>query len=116
MFAPDRGVGVGGGAGGEALLGRWETTLVLSLPPDLQTWTTRWTFEAGGDCQYRQTVVSLLEGTTRVKERDCTWRTANATVTITWDDTGLSEALPYSFPAFDPNRLVLQGIEYRRTT
>lgn len=114
LFAPGRNPGVSGGGGGDALVGRWETTLVLDVPPDFQTWTTMWTFRSDRTCHYRQTVVSVLEGGARVKERDCEWRTANTVITVTWADTGAEEGLPFSFAALDPNRLLLQGIEYRR--
>ena len=51
-----------GAAAASALVGSWQTVVVIEVPGDLQTWTTTWRFDAGGTC--RQTVVteSLAEG------------------------------------------------------
>ncbi len=115
IFAPPRPTGQGGGGSlNPTLFGEWEAVILIEAPPDIQTWTTRWRFDGDRTCRFRQVVVSALEGTTREKTRDCTWRDVNATIALVWQDSGVGEVLPYSFPSLNPNRLLLQGIEYRR--
>lgn len=111
---PVNGGGTSTGGGGEALLvGVWQTTVVIEVPGDLQTWVTTWQFDSAGTC--RQTVVttSLAEGFPRTTERSCTWRVSNAKVAISYVGGGTVE-FAFSFAALSPDRLVLDGFEYQR--
>ena len=95
-------------------MGEWETVLVIWLDTDVQTWTTNWVFRRDGTCRYRQTVHSVLEDATRVKLRDCAYTLNGPAVTITFLDTGALLTTPHSFAALSRDRLILEGIEYRR--
>jgi len=112
--------GPGGGTrGGQTtpnpLIGEWETTLVVQVASTIQLWTTRWTFEADGTCRFRRTVTDpLLGGVILTRLRDCRWSAANAVLTVTFGDTGERLDAPYSFPGGRRDRLLLEGIEYRR--
>ena len=116
LFENDRMSGVAGsGNNSLAVVGTWETTIIISVEGDLQNWTTRWEFDAAGrTCRYTQTTESLVEGFPRIKTRPCTWTTANGIVTVTYTDNGEVLAMTYEFASLDPNRLVLQDIEYHR--
>ena len=108
------GLGASGGSGGEsALIGTWQTVVVIEVPGDLQTWTTTWRFDPAGTC--RQTVVteSLAEGFPRTTERTCTWTTNSGEVAISFVGGG-TLTFDFSFAALDPDRLVLDGFEYQR--
>ncbi len=103
----------GGGGGGSALVGAWQTVVVIEVPGDLQTWTTTWRFDPAGTC--RQTVIteSLAEGFPRTTERTCTWTTNSGEVAISYVGGG-TVTFDFSFAALDPDRLVLDGFEYQR--
>ena len=117
LFETDRMSGQGGG--GEtntpAVLGAWETTIIVSVEGDLQTWTTRWDFNAVGlTCRFNQVIESLVEGVPRIETRPCTWSTSNNILTVTFTDNGEVLPMTYEFAGLDPNRLVLDEIEYHR--
>lgn len=116
LFETDRISGQGGGGtNSPAVVGVWETTIIITVETDIQNWTTRWEFNAAGlTCRFNQTVESLLEGFPRFETRPCTWRTANGVLTVTFTDNGEVLPMRYDFAAFDPNRLVLDDIEYHR--
>jgi len=116
LFETDRMSGVsGGGNNSIAVLGAWETTIIVSVEGDLQTWTTRWDFNATGlTCRFIQTTESLVEGFPRIETRPCTWATANGILTVTFTDNGEVLPMTYEFAGLDPNRLVLDDIEYHR--
>lgn len=115
LFEDDRMQGQGGGtSGSSAVVGEWEITLVVFVEGDVQNWTTNWIFRPDGTCRFRQTTESGVEGVPRVEQRSCTWRTANGMLTVTYTDTGQVLAMKFDFAAFDPNRLVLDGYEYKR--
>ena len=49
LFENDRMSGIGGGGSNTpAVVGTWETTIIVSVEGDLQNWTTRWEFNAAG--------------------------------------------------------------------
>ena len=116
LFETDRMSGIGGGGSNSpAVLGAWETTIIVSVDADLQTWTTRWDFNATGlTCRFNQVVESLVEGFPRIETRPCTWTTANGILTVTFSDNGEVLPMTYEFAGLDPNRLVLDDIEYHR--
>ena len=116
LFENDRPSGVsGGGNNTVAVVGTWETTIIVTVEGDLQNWTTRWEFEATGlECRFTQTIESLVEGFPRIETRPCTWTTANGIVTVTFTDNGEVLPMRYDFAGLDPNRLVLDDIEYHR--
>jgi hypothetical protein len=103
----------GGGGDGSALVGSWQTVVVIEVPGDLQTWTTTWRFDSAGTC--RQTVIteSLAEGFPRTTERSCTWTTNSGEVAISYVGGG-TVIFDFSFAALHPDRLVLDGFEYQR--
>lgn len=115
LFAPDRMSGQGGGAtSNAAVIGEWEVILLVSVEEDLQNWTTNWLFRSGQTCRFQQTVESLVEGFPRVELRPCTWQTGNGLLTVTFTDTGEVLPMQFDFAGLDPNRLVLDDIEYHR--
>jgi hypothetical protein len=116
LFENDRMSGVsGGGNSSIAVLGTWETTIIVTVEDDLQNWTTRWEFEAPGQaCRFTQTTESLVEGFPRIETRPCTWATANGILTVTFSDNGEVLPMRFGFASLDPNRLVLDDIEYHR--
>src|SRR5262245_32246609 len=83
LFENDRMSGVAGGQSNTlAVVGVWETTIIVSVEGDLQNWTTRWEFNAAGlTCRFTQTIESLVEGFPRIETRPCTWATANGLLT-----------------------------------
>lgn len=75
--------------------------------------TTTWRFDADGTCHFTRESLSAVEGIPRIVELPCVWSTANGRVQVTFDPGG-SDEFPYERPAGDPNRLVLDDIEYLR--
>jgi len=63
----------GGGGPTERLAGTWRTVVVVQVPGDIQTWTTTWRFELGGDCLQTVETESLAEGFPRVTQRACSF-------------------------------------------
>lgn len=115
LFAPDHQPAGSGTPGRDpAVLGTWQVVLLISVETDLQTWTTTWRFETDGTCRFSRVIRSALEGQDRITVRPCNWRTANATITVTYTEDATTALLPYRFAALDPNRLVLEGVEYSR--
>jgi hypothetical protein len=105
--------GTSGGGATASIVGGWQTVVVIQVPGDVQTWTTTWRFDSEGTC--RQTVVteSLAEGFPRTTDRTCTYTISGPTITISY--TGGGElTFEFSFAAFSPDRLVLDGFEYQR--
>jgi hypothetical protein len=105
--------GQAGGISPSPLVGDWRTVVLLQVSDDLQRWTTTWRFDASGTC--RQTIIteSLAEGFPRTTERSCTYLTSVSDVTVTYAD-GATVTFDFSFAGFSPDRLVLDGYEYRR--
>ena len=115
LFGPDRMSGVGGGASNAAaVIGEWEVTLIISVEDDLQTWTTNWLFGQSQACRFQQTTESLVEGFPRIEVRLCTWRTGTGLLTVTFTDNGEVLPMEFEFAGLDPDRLVLDNIEYHR--
>ena len=115
LFAPDRPPGQsGGGTTSPAVIGEWETVIIISADGDIQNWTTNWIFRSDLTCRFLQTIESVLEDVPRVELRPCTWSTANGILTVTYTDNGEVLNMSYDFAGLDPNRLVLDDIEYRR--
>jgi hypothetical protein len=111
---PGENGGIGGGAGPtERLVGTWRTVVVITVPGDLQTWTSTWRFEPDGDCRETVETESLVEGFPRGTERACTFVVRDFDVTIDFADGG-TLVLEYSFADFSPDRLILDGFEYQR--
>ena len=105
--------GGGGSADNVTLPGEWERFDVFQTDVDVVTTTTRWRFAADGSCRRTITTFSLIEGFPRSTARDCTWTTGSLEVTITF--LGAEAAtFDLSFAGFDPDRLILDGFEYRR--
>ena len=96
-----------------AILGSWRNVIVVQVPGDLQTWTTRWSFESSGMCRQTVETESLSEGFPRVTERDCGFVTSSGSVAITFVGAGTVQ-FDYFFADFSPDRLVLDGFEYAR--
>jgi hypothetical protein len=111
---PGDGFGTGtSGSSEAALVGEWETVVVIEVPGDLQTWTTTWRFDADGTCRRTIVTESLAEGFPRATVRTCTWTTAAGEITIAFTGGG-ALTFHYSFAGFSPDRLVLDGYEYHR--
>jgi hypothetical protein len=110
------GLGPGSSAGGgaeAALLGTWQTVVVVQVPDDLQTWTTVWRFDAGGTCRQTKVTESLAEGFPRTTERACTWTVSDVQIAVGFTGGG-TLAMKFSFAGLSPDRLVLDGFEYQR--
>lgn len=115
LFAPDRVPGQNGGGGSSpGLIGEWEVILLIAVEDDLQNWTTRWLFGLNQACRFTQITESLVEGFPRTEIRPCTWTTANGILTVRFTDNGEVLPMEYDFAGLDPNRLVLDDIEYHR--
>ncbi len=112
---PDRPGGNQRGTTGGAtpIVGEWRNVVIVQVPGDVQTWTTTWRFDNAGTC--RQTVVteSLAEGFPRTTDRACTYTTSGSDITIAYAGGG-ELTFEFSFAAFSPDRLVLDGFEYQR--
>ncbi len=104
----------GRGSSASPLIGRWEATLYVDVGADVQLWTTEWTFRADGTCDYRQTVLSVVAGTT-VKFRPCAWSTSSGVLRVVYADTGALYEAAFSFPTGLRDSVVIQGVAYRRT-
>ena len=116
LYGPGRTPGQSGSVSHPSVLvGHWETILVVNVQGDIQTWTTVWTFRADGTCRFEQTIASVAEDQDRITVRPCTWSAANLQITVLYtDEEGGSVVMAYSFPFLDGERLLLEGIEYRR--
>jgi hypothetical protein len=111
---PNGNSGTSGGDGSTGpLVGTWRTVVVVDVPGDLQTWTTTWRFEAGGDCLQTVETESLAEGFPRVTERPCTFVAGDFEVTIAFTGAG-TLVFEYAFAGFSRDRLILDGFEYER--
>lgn len=97
-----------------AVVGTWQVTLLVAVAGDLQEWTTRWRFGPDRTCAFDRTTLSLVEGVRRTVSRTCSWIDRGTAVEVRYDDTGLTQSLPYEVPAFDRRRLILEGVEYHR--
>lgn len=97
----------------EQLLGTWRAVVVVTLPGDLQTWTTTWRFDPAGSCRQTVETESLAEGFPRVTERSCSFVARDFDVAIAFTGGGRL-VLRYSFADFSSDRLVLDGFEYQR--
>ncbi len=115
FLQPGDGTGqVGTGGATSALVGSWRVFLVVSVATDIQSWITTWSFAADGTCHFRREVRSLAEGSTRLRERDCTWTTSGGTLTATFTDTGEIYPMPWSFASLGTTTLTLEGVAYQR--
>jgi hypothetical protein len=107
----------GGGSGttAAALAGHWQRFDVLTADSssDVITQTTEWVFDTAGFCQRIITTESATEGIPRQEQRGCSYVVGAQSITITWDDSTVNE-FSFSFAGFDPDRLVLDGLEYDR--
>ena len=111
---PEGNGGLSGGAGAtERLTGTWRTVVVVSVPGDIQTWTTIWRFEPDGACLQTVETESLAEGFPRITERPCTFVARDFDVSISFIGGG-TLVFEYSFADFSPDRLILDGFEYQR--
>ena len=112
--APEGIIGGGGTAeAGSAIVGEWQRFEIAEFEQDLITTTIRWRFEPGGFCRRTITTFSAVEGFPRTTQRDCGYDVGPLEITITFD-TGDASVFPLSFPGFDPDRMLLDGLEYRR--
>ena len=98
-----------------AVVGSWRRFDVLSADDsdDIVTQTTEWAFDSVGGCQRTITTLDAVEGIPRVNRRDCTWETGVQEITLHWSD-GEVTTFSLTFAAFDPDRMVLDGLEYQR--
>ena len=112
--------GIAGGGNGESadvetLVGLWERFDAAVFETDVVTITTRWAFEGRGTCRRTIITFSAAEGFPRTTARDCTWDIGPLEITITFAD-GERSTFSLSFPGFDPDRMLLDGAEYRRVS
>jgi hypothetical protein len=108
------GGGVGDSTNAQLVVGIWELTIVTFLMDDVLTERTVWEF--GPDLNCQQTIYSTLgsEGFERVTRNYCTYLVVNFDVVIRFDDTLEEVTFPFDIAAFDPDRLILDGLEYTR--
>jgi hypothetical protein len=96
------------------VIGAWRVVLIISVSADLQQWETEWRFGADRRCRFDRTTFSVVEGIRRTVTRSCSYIDRGDALEVRYDETGNTERLPYQFPAFDRNRLILEGVEYER--
>ena len=114
------GTGGGGGGGGgavdEAFVGEWENVVIIQAGGDLQTTTTRWRFDADGECVQTYVLESALDGVLDLRVEPCTWDNDGLLreLTVTFVDDGSVLTLDYEFPGVDGQTLVLNGQEFGR--
>jgi hypothetical protein len=97
------------------VVGSWQRFDVLSADDGatIITQTTEWAFDSTGGCQRTITTFDPGEGFPRATRRDCTWETGVQEITLHWSD-GEVNTFSLTFAAFDPVRMVLDGLEYKR--
>lgn len=98
-----------------AVVGSWRRFDVLSSDDsaDIISQTTEWEFDSQGGCQRTITTFDAAEGFPRATSRDCTWETGVQDITLHWSDAEVN-TFSLTFAAFDPDRMVLDGLEYQR--
>ena len=117
---PDHTPGTGGGGDGgatdDAFVGDWENILIIDTGDDLQTTTTRWHFEADGDCVEAFLIESLADGVLEFSVEACTWENDGLLLqlAVTFTDGGGTIFFEYEFPGVDGNTLLLNGQEFTR--
>lgn len=121
---PDGGLPFGEGASGTGsgngpenssgtIVGEWERFEAVAFDGDFVTTTIHWLFDADGTCVRVITSISAVEGIPRTQIRECTWRIGPAEITLRLG-TDPETTFSLEFGAFDPNRLILDGLEYQR--
>lgn len=110
----------GNGSGGNGpegssgtIVGEWERFEAVAFDGDIVTTTIHWLFDADGTCVRVITSMSANEGIPRTRIRECTWRLGPAEITLRLG-TDAEATFPLEFGGFDPNRLILDGLEYQR--
>ncbi len=110
----------GNGSGGNGpegpsgtIVGEWERFEAVAFDGDIVTTTIHWLFDADGTCVRVITSMSANEGIPRSRIRECTWRLGPAEITLR---LGTDDEATFSlgFGGFDPDRLILDGLEYQR--
>ncbi len=104
---------IGGQTSASALIGDWTVETIILISADLQTTTVAWRFAADGSCRQSVTTLLVSEGIPRTTARDCTYAENPGTVTVSVPGT-LPATFSVAFAAFSRDRLVLDGLEYRR--
>lgn len=110
--------GTGSGGNGPAsssgtVVGEWERFEAVAVDGDIITTTIHWLFDADGTCVRVITSMSANEGIPRSQIRECTWRLGPAEITLQLG-TDAEATFRLEFGGFDPNRLILDGLEYQR--
>ena len=110
--------GTGGGGNGPetssgTIVGEWERFEAVAFDGDIVTTTINWLFDADGTCVRVITTISAIEGIPRTQIRECTWRIGPAEITLRLG-TDAEATFSLAFGGFDPNRLILDGLEYQR--
>lgn len=105
----------GDGTGTNALIGDWKLVTVIPIGGDLQTTTVLWQLAADLTCRRTVTTLLVSEGIPRTTVRDCDYLPGINSVTVTFPGS-LPATFTVSFAAFDPDRLVLDGMEYERVS
>lgn len=118
---PPNNPGTGGGGDGDgatdaAFVGDWENVTIIQAGGDLQTTTTRWHFEAGGECVHGFVLESAIDGVLEFTLETCTWVNDGlaSELTVTFDDDGGVLVFAYEFPGVDGTILILNGQVYTR--
>ena len=110
------GTGAGGNGPGSSsgtIVGEWERFEAVAVNADIVTTTIHWLFDADGTCVRVITSMSANEGIPRSQIRECSWRIGPAEITLRLG-TDPEATFPLEFGGFDPNRLILDGLEYQR--
>jgi hypothetical protein len=105
--------GNGPGTSSGTIVGEWERFEAVALDGDIVTTTIHWLFDADGTCVRVITSMSANEGIPRSQIRECTWRLGPAEITLRLG-TDAEATFPLEFGGFDPDRLILDGLEYQR--
>lgn len=117
------GIGGGGGGGGDdggtlepAFVGVWENILLVPVGDDIHTSTTRWRFEADGQCLQSIETESALEGVVHLESNVCTWRADmfQELLNVTFLATGGTTSYTFSFPTPGLQTLILSDLTFVR--
>lgn len=98
------------------LLGTWENTMLIAVHSDFERVITTWEFHRDATCRHVTVTQLLTEGVPLTRVRDCRYEVLGSVVRVTYDGATGSVDFDFTFAAFSPDRLVLDGFEFERVS